>query len=460
MNKEKDLLNHINNTKQILEGYHGATKLSNIPEFTSSQLFQNLNTININLSLDQTVTSALNQLSNILSAESIVLQFAKFQQEIKSNNIIPSSRLPENKRTELNAKWYTYWLLQTALSPKEYYFMINPSKFKKGDKKYNRNVFLNAIDTVVIDPSKVPTSSLETLGIVLDPDCQNLKEIFKQMRPLKYNSDETQKQSIRINEYDGRYVVFTPNKTAYKVEDPSKATKWEQRKKDVSVKMGIYPDIFSIIRREEYIIDGSNDKITDYQNIKKKLISSIKEIDWNKKEYSVRVMKNIQEIINEIDWATSAKILADKLYHLYKITWRHSSNDKKLLEASMRSFTQRIAQLMGISFYTQLHLLELNDQLEDQRLNLELFHSQIFLAITENNSWKFLMAFENYFNSKRWTLKQPFLRFGKEINEFYSKINSSPNTQETFEKALEAFSKQRDELEKYIDEHESKLEIL
>jgi hypothetical protein len=84
--------------------------------------------------------------------------------------------------------------------------------------------------------------------------------------------------------------------------------------------MNVYPDIFSLIRREEHIIDENQEKQEEYQAIKKKLIASIKEIDRNKKQYSIRVQQNVQEIITEIDAATSAKIMADKLYHLYKIT--------------------------------------------------------------------------------------------------------------------------------------------
>ena len=84
--------------------------------------------------------------------------------------------------------------------------------------------------------------------------------------------------------------------------------------------MSVYPDIFSLIRREEYIIDAAGQKQEEYQDIKKNLLASIKEIDRNKKEYSIRVQQNVHEIIDDIDGATSAHVLADKLYHLYKIS--------------------------------------------------------------------------------------------------------------------------------------------
>jgi hypothetical protein len=79
-----------------------------------------------------------------------------------------------------------------------------------------------------------------------------------------------------------------------------------------------------MVRREEHIIDTTTEKQQEYRDIKKKLLASIREIDRNKKEYSVRVQQNVQEIIAEIDNETSAKIVADKLYHLYKISGRHS----------------------------------------------------------------------------------------------------------------------------------------
>ena len=99
-NQENKLFTHLNETKQILERYHGAIKLSNIAELTGSRLFQNLNNSELKLSLDQTVTSALSQIADVLSAESVVLQFTKFQQEVRNGNILRSDKLPENQRLE------------------------------------------------------------------------------------------------------------------------------------------------------------------------------------------------------------------------------------------------------------------------------------------------------------------------------------------------------------------------
>ena len=69
----------------------------------------------------------------------------------------------------------------------------------------------------------------------------------------------------------------------------------------------------------------------------------------------------------------------------------------------MRSFTQRIAQLIGISSHTQLHLLELNDILDDENLNVELFYTQVQMFLAEPNIRysRFLVAFENYYTAQR-----------------------------------------------------------
>jgi len=49
-------------------------------------------------------------------------------------------------------------------------------------------------------------------------------------------------------------------------------------------------------------------------------LRSIKEIERNKKEYPIRVQHNVKKIIEEIDEATSAQIMAAKLHQLYKVS--------------------------------------------------------------------------------------------------------------------------------------------
>ena len=79
--------------KEGLQEYHGATKLQNIPEIAACALHQTL-TAHITISLDQTVSQVLQKINDVLSIESVVLQFGTFQKQMRNNSILPSQRLP------------------------------------------------------------------------------------------------------------------------------------------------------------------------------------------------------------------------------------------------------------------------------------------------------------------------------------------------------------------------------
>ena len=51
------------------------------------------------------------------------------------------------------------------------------------------------------------------------------------MHPLFYQDVDQQKYTIRINEYDGKYIVFVAHKIVFDAQQP--ATKGEQEKEDV-----------------------------------------------------------------------------------------------------------------------------------------------------------------------------------------------------------------------------------
>ncbi|MEI8008319.1 MAG: hypothetical protein WCI00_02510 [bacterium] len=219
--------------KDTLQKYHGATKLQNIPEIISSSLYADLTqNIDSKLSLDITIRAVINKITDVLNVESIMLQFGTFQEQIKKKHILSSQRMPENQRLAFYSNKTTHERVEMLFSPELYYFTLNPTSFKKDDKQYNRLVFQKAMDTVVIDPDLVAESSLATLDIALDPDCQNLKDIFKKMYPLHYQDADQNRYTLRIHEYEGKYIVFAAHKIVYDVQQL--ATKGEQRKEDVA----------------------------------------------------------------------------------------------------------------------------------------------------------------------------------------------------------------------------------
>lgn len=127
----------LSSLKEQLRLYHGATKLKNIPELVSSELFQTLLS-RVPVSLEQTVADITKRIDDALSAESVISQFQRFQQESAHKHIILSQRLPENQRNEFYQGKNTHEWMQMLFSPHQYYFTINPTSFKKGDKQHNR----------------------------------------------------------------------------------------------------------------------------------------------------------------------------------------------------------------------------------------------------------------------------------------------------------------------------------
>lgn len=225
--------------------------------------------------------------------------------------------------------------------------------------------------------------------------------------------------------------------------------------------MAVYPDLFSLIRREWHILESLEDKKISYKAIKNKLISIINEIDRNQKCYGASVRNQVDGIIKEIDAATSAKVVAQKIYHLYAVHGKHSEQDKKRLRAAVRQFTMRISQIIGIASNVQLHSLTLEDVLEDQQSELEMFHAKVKGAIPYGETIslseyeKFLFAFENYFTYKSEYLKEPFRTFDAQISRVFGTVEDmrKQNAELVMKKADLIISLQRRFLDAYILEH-------
>lgn len=455
-------IDEIYRIQKQLAPYHGSCLLQNIPELAGQELLAVLLGDAYGF---YTVSQTREALLDLLSVESIQLQSPRFAQAMHRGDIITGAqRTPENKRLELYDEYNLYGLLQIAFSPDDKYFHINPTRFRKWDNVHNRKIFEDAIDALVIDPSKIPPSSLTTLGIKqLDPDCQNLKDIFKDMVSLKYKVGDKTKRTPTVNlTKDGKFVTLSSQSVIYPVEGD--ATQGEKRKTDKRTHISVYPDIFSMLRREWHILESLEDKKEQYQEIKKMLIVEINHIDRNKKCYGVRLRDELKEIIGEIDDATNAKIVAQKLYKLYKLTGKNNVNDKLLLESAITGFGERIGELIGISGSVQFHALALEDELWDQKSNLEMFHAQAKMALRDGSRptniihSDFCFALQNYCDHRARYLKEPFRTFNSQI----LRIFGDPKTikKKFFElfvqKADVLLSLQRSFLNAYVWEHDYK----
>jgi hypothetical protein len=129
--QQEEKVKNLQTTKKVLSGYHGATQLQNIPEFTSSALYQELMQKKIvSLALDQTVTKALEQIVEALTLESMMLQFGRRQQQLAMGNILRSQKAPENQRLDFLKSTNVSEMLELIFTPPEYgYATVNPLKF-------------------------------------------------------------------------------------------------------------------------------------------------------------------------------------------------------------------------------------------------------------------------------------------------------------------------------------------
>lgn len=188
---------------------------------------------------------------------------------------------------------------------------------------------------MVIDPAKVPQSSLNALGIThLDPDCQNLKNIFKDMHNLKYTVGDETKRTPTINTTkDGQFITFSSQSVFYSVEGIP--TQGEKRKEDILTQMAVYPDLLSLVRREGHILEDLQDKKFTYYKVKRSLISMIRQIDWTQDGYGANIVSQVDELIKDINKATSATVIAQKIYHFYKIHGQHRLHDRQHLQAGI-----------------------------------------------------------------------------------------------------------------------------
>lgn len=446
-----DVIEQIRILRERLVPYHWALRFSHVSDHIQKLVGELLG----NNCQELTITSIRNQLQDLLSAESVLLQFGGFQKALDDGSItLWSQRLDENKRLELYRDYKFYELCQIAFSLPMHYFQLN---FKKGDKEYNKKLFEKAIDAMVIVPSKVPLSSLRSLGIkVLDPDCQNFKEVLKQMYSLSYQGEKGTVYTPTINVYQGKFVTFSSQYVVYPTGDHP--TAGEKRKRDVRTRMAVYQDLFSAIRREHHILEALDTKKDEYQTIKNELLSMIKAIEWNKKCYGASVVGKVQEIIKEISTATSAHIVAQKVYHLYKIYGKHSEHDKKHLQAAITKFTKRIAEMIGIASHVQLHALELEDQLEDQQNDLKLFHAQVKANADISAYGQLVFMFETYYTYRQKRLKEPFLSFDRQIADIFGTVDQIQRQDPArfIKKADLVISMQKIFLDMYVLEHKYK----
>jgi hypothetical protein len=93
-----------------------------------------------------------------------------------------------------------YKILQIACSDPKYFFVDNGRLvFDKQSAQNNRRIYQELVDYVLIIPSTLPTSFLQQFDIKeVDPQAQNIKDIFNLAKPLRYMDQTKQKYTNRV----------------------------------------------------------------------------------------------------------------------------------------------------------------------------------------------------------------------------------------------------------------------
>lgn len=356
------------------------------------------------------------------------------------------------------AKWVFSWTqskelcsaelyknLQRAVSPSDRLFVGNPDLFKKNDSKHNRAVYQEFLSYVEIDPKRLPANFLELFHLdPTDPDIQSkVHALFQKAQLLD-------KQSARVIFIDGKIVIFRNEERLIHQHETRKLTQWEKRRTEIKTTFNTFDNMYDAIRSQYYAIGWSEDRQDDYKQLQKDLLTLAQEIkvSWHG-EKDTSYQRKLTQIIDKIQHATNAKVLAANLQNLQALTMTNKSVDFHLLHGAKNKFTKRFQELQKIIGIIENHLNAMENILAQHEAALDMFLAQITFA---NQS----LAVNNYNSALRSIPEEcrevsPFVDFQKAINHTYK------NTPAGLKDMAEEIRKTYNE---YKSEHAQKLTML
>ncbi|MFA5747974.1 MAG: hypothetical protein WC872_02560, partial [Candidatus Absconditabacterales bacterium] len=336
-------------------------------------------------------------------------------------DIIPlKSKLDRKIQEELNQS-ELYKILQLAFSDSEFYFQVNPKNFIKNDNFHNKQVYNKMIDYAVLYTDKLPDGFFKKFNIprsnLTEQETQNIKNIFKQAKPLKYVKDK-QKTTYRVLFVDGKLIIFRTEKKLLLSDIFQEGGKQYETNKY----MNTYSDIYSAIRSQNYAIETSEDSSDFYKQIQKDFVKMINDIKINTKHLDTK--RKLDEIIQDIDNARSFKIMASKLQNLEKISFSHSERDKNLLIGAKNKFSNKLYELNCIIKEIDLQLNEMENILIGQESDFQNLLDNIHKLFYSRNIYSeslYKHDIFNYFNSYQKNQQKseykihPFLGFQEQM---------------------------------------------
>lgn len=346
-------------------------------------------------------------------------------QEQKLNKLIISKSIKKMEwlAENLKAKQDTnelYKILQIACSDPKYFFVDNGRLvFDKQSAQNNRKIYQELIDSVVIVPSTLPPSFLQQFAIKeIDPQAQNIKDIFKLAKPLRYVDQTKQRYTNRVLFYQWKIIIFRTVKTMLSYDQPN--TVGEKRKYDTNKYFNTYESIYDAIRSQEYILEGQEESVNDIKMIQKTIVELIHDIKFDIKNFEIkRKLDTIQEVVQN---AKSHHIVAAQIHNLNNIMGQHPEIEKQHLVWAKNKFSKRIADITQHVAMIDIQTNEMKNILHEGEYLIKMLHANFFdnIAFDGSKNEQILFAFEKFFAAK-WKLDyipDPFATFFNQISRY------------------------------------------
>lgn len=346
-------------------------------------------------------------------------------QEQHLNDLIASKKIKKMEwlAENLKARQDTnelYKILQIACSDPKYFFIDNGRLvFDKESAQNNRKIYQELVDSVVIVPSILPPSFLQQFNIKeIDSQAQNIKDIFKSAKPLRYMDTTKQKYTNRVLFNQWKIIVFRTVKTMLSYDQPN--TAGEKRKHDTNKYFNTYGSIYDAIRSQEYIVEGQEQSINDIKTLQKTILELIYDIKLDIKNGEIkRKLDTIQEVVQN---AKSHHIVAAQIHNLNNIVGQHSEREKQHLVWVKNKFSKRIAEIGQYVAMIDIQTNEMKNILHEGEYILEILHANFFdnIAFDGSKNEQILFAFEKFFaaKSKLDYIPDPFARFFDQITRY------------------------------------------
>jgi hypothetical protein len=242
-----------------------------------------------------------------------------------------------------------------------------------------------------------------------DPKIQSKVEALFQKARLLDN------HSARVVFINDKIVIFRNEERLIHRDETKKLTQGEKRRTEIRTTFNTFDNLYDAIRSQQYAIDGSAEKQDEYKQLQKdilRLAQDIRVSGYGEKD--AEFQRKLNDITDQIQGATNAKVLAANLQNLQQLTTTNKSVDFNLLQGAKNKFTKRFKDLQNIISIIERQLNEMEHILVQHESALDMFLNQITFANPE-------LSINNY-NSAIRTIPEEFREIGP-FSQFYKAIN-------------------------------------